>query len=289
MQKRNIIWLASYPKSGNTWFRFFLSALLNDTDEIDLNGLKTNGIFSSREIFDACTDLDSRYLYDDEVKQLLPGVYKQLSNEVSKTQYIKVHDANTLNNSDQPIIPAEATRAAIYIIRNPLDVVASFANHMGSTIDHALKKMNDPNGSLATQRNNLNIHAQLRQVMLSWSGHVESWTYQPVFPVLVIRYEDMLTDSLSTFTKAVDFIGIESTPAKIKTAIEAADFSKLRQKEDQTGFKERTPNAKRFFRSGSSGNWINELTREQAQSVLDHHSEVMKMYGYYIDLGDYFS
>jgi hypothetical protein len=280
MQKRNIVWLASYPKSGNTWFRIFLSTLLNDADEIDLNGLKTNGIFSSREIFNAFTDVDSRYLYHDEIKNLLPHVYQKLSNEAAKVQYIKVHDAFTLNNQGQPTIPVEATKCALYIIRNPLDVVASFANHMDSTIDEAVTKMNDPNGSLATQKNNLNTGSQLKQVMLSWSGHVDSWTTQSYCPVLVIRFEEMLGDPMATFSKAVDFIGIRATPEKIRSAIELCSFNKLQQKENQAGFRERAPNAKRFFRSGSSGNWINELTNEQALSIIQHHGETMAKYGY---------
>jgi hypothetical protein len=289
MQKRNIVWLASYPKSGNTWFRFFLSALLSEADEVDVNGLKTDGIFGSREIFNAFTDLDSRYLYDEEVKQMLPHVYQQLSNEVYKPQYIKVHDACTLNKVKQPIIPVEATKAAVYIIRNPLDIVASFAHHMGTTIDEAVKQMNSSNASLATQRNNLNTTTQLKQTILSWSEHVESWTTHPSFPVLVIRYEDMLSSPLETFTKAVAFMGINTDPQRINVSIIASDFNKLRQKEDENGFKEKTPQAKRFFRSGSAGNWINELTKEQAVSIIHHHGHIMKKYGYDTSIEESFS
>jgi hypothetical protein len=280
MQKRNIVWLASYPKSGNTWFRIFLSALLNDTGEIDINGIQTDTIFGSREIFNAFTDIDSRYLYDDEIKQLLPAVYQELSNGLSKPQYIKVHDAYTFNNVDQPIICCQATKAAIYIIRNPLDIAASFANHLGSTIDQAIRRMNDPNASLAIQKNNLNINAQLKQTILSWSEHVLSWTGQTSFPVLVIRYEDMLNSPIETFSKAVRFMGINADPDRINNAIKASNFNILRQKEEQKGFIEKSSKATRFFRSGIAGNWLNELTKEQVLSVTKHHGHVMSRFGY---------
>ncbi len=284
MQKRNLVWLASYPKSGNTWFRAFLSALLHETGEVDLNGLKANGIFSSREIFEAYTDLDSRYLYDYEVKELLPHVYSKLSNDAAENLYIKVHDAFTLNDLQQPIIPVAATKVAIYIIRNPLDVAASFANHMGKTINHSIKAMNSYKWSLSPQPNNLNVNPQLRQLILSWSGHVESWTSNLPFPVLVLRYEDMLANPFLFFSKAVSFLELDVTPEKIKIAIEATHFNKLQQKESESGFKEKQPKTKMFFRSGTAGNWKKELTKTQAESLVEHHQNVMQRYGYSVSL-----
>lgn len=288
MPQPNLVWLASYPKSGNTWFRAFLTALLGESEDLDLNGLKTNGIFSSRQIFDAFTDLDSTYLYDEEVKLLLPEVFTALSIEAEKTQYIKVHDAYTVNAREQPIIPSAVTRCALYIIRNPLDIAGSFANHMNSTIDHAIKLMNDPLGSLATQKNNHNTNPQLKQLMFNWSDHVKSWINQSAFPVHVIRYEDMLNDPVNTFTSAIKYIGLDCSPDNITKAIEATQFNKLQQKEKAAGFREKNHAANSFFRSGKSGNWINELTKQQAQSILDHHAEVMKQYGYDININEYY-
>ena len=80
---KKIVWLASYPKSGNTWFRAFLTALLNDGD-LDINQMKTDGIFSSRFIFDNSTDLDSTYLYDEEVKNMLPEVFCDMAQCIKK-------------------------------------------------------------------------------------------------------------------------------------------------------------------------------------------------------------
>ena len=80
---QKIVWLASYPKSGNTWFRAFLTTLLNE-GELDINEMKTDGIFSSRQILEAFTDLDSTYLYADEVKTLIPEVFVDLESFYQK-------------------------------------------------------------------------------------------------------------------------------------------------------------------------------------------------------------
>jgi hypothetical protein len=277
---KKIIWLASYPKSGNTWFRAFLTALLND-GELDINEMKTDGIFSSRPVFDNFTDLDSTYLYDEEVKVLLPEVFINLEKTYEKENlFIKIHDAYTYNQDNQPIVPTECTRCAIYFIRNPLDVVGSFANHNNSTIDQAITLMSNDNGFLAKQSNNLNIYGQFKQLMLSWSGHVESWTNNLPFPVLVIRYEDMIADTLTIFSEAVNFMGIAATKEQIKAAINTSSFEQLQKKEKEKGFKEKYIGSPSFFRKGKAGNWEHELNSEQINDITSLHKKHMELYNY---------
>jgi hypothetical protein len=280
----NIVWLASYPKSGNTWFRAYLSALLGEAEDIDLNGLKFNSIFSSRGIFSAYTDIDSTYLYDDEVKLMQPEVFNAVSNDLQKTQYIKIHDAYTYNALGNPIVPTNATKCAIYIIRNPLDIVASFANHMNSTLDFAIEVMNDSKACLAKQKNNENVNSQTRQLLLSWSDHVQSWIDKSPFKLLVIRYEDMLNDPITTFTKATRFLEIDTSQSNIVKAINSTSFDKMQHKENETGFREKNQDATPFFRLGKSGNWINELSKEQVAAVIKHHSPIMNRFNYSSDL-----
>lgn len=280
---RKIVWLASYPKSGNTWFRAFLTALLGDGD-LNINQMKTDGIFSSRAIFDDATDMDSSYLYDKEVKCLLPEVFTHVVTDYLKEHlFVKIHDAYTYNENNQPIVPEGPTRCALYFIRNPLDVVGSFANHNAGTIDEALFTMNNPKGALARQRRNFNVNNQFKQLMLSWSGHVESWTSAEVpFPVLVLRYEDMLNDSLNTFAKAVEFMGLEKSREEIEKAIFESRFEKLQELEAEKGFMEKNRNSKTFFRSGKAGGWKEELTTEQVRSIVENHGHVMTQYNYAI-------
>jgi len=277
---KKIVWLASYPKSGNTWFRAFLTALLGDGD-LNINEMKTDGIFSSRGIFENCTDVDSTYLYDSEVKNLLPEVFEHQAGLYQKDRlFVKIHDAYTENRNEMPIVPDSPTLCALYFIRNPLDVAGSFANHNNSTIDEAIQLMNSPKGSLAHQSKNRNVNNQFKQLMLSWSGHVESWTATLPFPVMVIRYEDMLADTKNTFMKAAEFMGIGVTMEQITLAIEETKFEKLQQQEAKGGFTEKNKKSKSFFRKGVAGGWENELTAEQVKEIIEHHKEVMGCYNY---------
>jgi len=280
---KKIIWLASYPKSGNTWFRAFLTALLGDGD-LKINEMKTDGIFSSRAIFDNCTDMDSTELYDKEVKNLLPEVFKHQAELYNKDKlFVKIHDAYTLNSNGVPIVPEEPTLCALYFIRNPLDVVGSFANHNGSTLDEAITLMNNVRGTLAKQPKNKNVNTQFAQLMLSWSGHASSWTAGLPFPVLVIRYEDMLADPFNTFSRAVQFMKIDASASQIEKAIAETKFEKLQKQESETGFAEKNKRSERFFRKGVAGNWVNELSPEQIKSIIDNHADVMKQYNYPVD------
>jgi hypothetical protein len=283
---KKIVWLASYPKSGNTWFRAFLTALLGD-GTLDINMMKTDGIFSSRRIFDDATDMDSTYLYDDEVKQMLPEVFTEVVSQYTRPRlFVKIHDAYSKNIDGTPIIPAEPTLCALYFIRNPLDVAGSFANHNAGSIDESIDIMNKPRGMLAKQkrlRGEMNTNYQFAQLMYSWSGHAESWTNTEVpFPVLVLRYEDMLHDTLKTFSKAVTFMGLEKTAQEIEKAIHESRFEKLKEQEEKRGFMEKNRKSESFFRSGKAGGWKNELTPQQIRSIVDNHRTVMEKYCYEI-------
>ena len=126
--RQGIIWLASYPKSGNTWFRFFLRALLNENET---RGCEM-GMASSREVFDDYTGICSSDLTNDEIDSLRPGVYEQVVADAEKLPiFAKTHDACTNLADGEPMLSRKATAGAIYLIRNPLDVAVSFAYHSG--------------------------------------------------------------------------------------------------------------------------------------------------------------
>jgi hypothetical protein len=277
---KKIVWLASYPKSGNTWFRLFLTALLGD-DDLNINEMKTDGIFSSRGIFDNITDIESTYLHDEEAKELLPKVFNEVARTWTKERlFVKIHDAYTFGRGGSPIVPTESTLCALYFIRNPLDIAASLANHNASSIDDAIHLLNKKDGSFAKQNNNLNTSNQIRQLLLNWSGHVNSWTGNLPFPIKIIRYEDMLADTLNVFTEAISFTGIDIATEKIRQALAESSFEKLREQEKKSGFKENNRLGNFFFRKGTTDNWLNELTNAQINSILDCHGEIMTKYYY---------
>jgi hypothetical protein len=274
MENKNIVWLASYPKSGNTWFRSFLSSLLHEK-VVDINEIDEGKIFSRRNIFENTLDLDSTLLDSNEVKTLQPKVFSYLNEKSSNKMYFKIHDAYVTNESNVSIVPEKSTFAAIYFIRNPLDVVISFTNHNASNIDKTIDTMANMKLLLGTETG-----LQFRQPLLTWSEHFESWTTKPNFPVYVLRYEDMLNDTFNVFKNVIQKIGLEYTEEEIQIAIDATSFDKLRKQEDENGFREKNPDSPKFFNNGKSGTWQGVLTDEQVNKIISDHGEVMKQLGY---------
>jgi hypothetical protein len=166
----------------------------------------------------------------------------------------------------------------VYIIRNPLDVAVSFAHHLNTGLDATIGIMNNPDYTFCDKRDRL--HNQLRQRLLTWSGHVKSWVDESGLPLLVLRYEDMSARPQETFSKAVTFIGLNHTPVEIGTALEYCAFERLKKQEETSGFFEKNAKAESFFRKGVVGDWRNSLTQEQVKRITGAHGEVMERFGY---------
>ena len=282
---KNIVWLASYPKSGNTWFRIFLSNLLHPETEIDINAIKTDGIASSRELFNASTHIESSDLTIDEIDNLRPDVYKNLSDSSQNVQYIKAHDAFTRTpNGKQYLFPADASLAALYFVRNPLDVAVSYAHHSVKNYDDIIIDLSDSEHAMCNSRNRLTN--QLRQKLFTWSDHVESWINQSEIPVLMLRYEDMKEKPLETFRKAANFIGFKRNDEDILCALKRSSFDILKQQEENTGFREKFQRSERFFRKGQIGDYRIELSAEQIEKIVKEHKTVMMELGYMATNGD---
>ena len=273
-----IYWLASYPKSGNTWFRTFMSNLLEDGDEpVDINELHTGSIASARGWLDEVLGFDTAELDPDEVDRLRPEVYRWSLRD-DEIGYHKIHDAYTCTIAGEPLVSRKATLGALYIVRNPLDVAPSYANHNHSSIDDAIKRMGEHDHALCRSRKSL--PNQTRQKLLSWSEHVLSWIDEPELNCHVIRYEDMLTNPVNTFTQAARFLQLPTDPARIEKAIRFSDFKLLAAQEREKGFREKPPKTGHFFRQGKSGDWRDKLTGQQIEQVIADHADVMRRLGY---------
>lgn len=273
-----IHWLASYPKSGNTWFRTFLRNLLEDGDApVDINDLSTGSIASARPWLDEVLGFDTAELWPDEVDRLRPEVYRWTLRD-GEPGYHKIHDAYTLTTAGEPLVSREATLGALYIVRNPLDVAPSLANHDQSTVDEAIAVMANPLHALA--RNRKGLAHQVRQKLLSWSQHVTSWVDAPGLRLMVLRYEDMQSDPLTSFTRAAEFLQLPREPARIEKAIRFSRFEVVAQQESEHGFRERPPQAQRFFRQGTSGGWRDKLSKAQVARIVADHAPVMRRFGY---------
>jgi aryl sulfotransferase len=274
-----IYWLASYPKSGNTWMRILLTNYLRNADEpADINSLDGGPIASARQIFDDNVGVEASDLTQDEIERYRPGVYEMISAQATESLFLKVHDAYTYTPDDVPLLSKTATAGALYLIRNPLDVAVSFAHHSASTVERMVRKMGE--ADFAFVDNPHRLHNQLRQRLLTWSDHVTSWVDEPGLPVHVVRYEDMQADPLATFTDVVRFCGLDDDSVRIAKAVDFSRFDRAQAQETEEGFGEKMPLAKSFFRKGVAGSWREELSEELAAKVLSEHATVMRRFGY---------
>ena len=287
------IWLASYPKSGNTWFRMLAANLFaKDGKPVDINDLpERGGIASARGPFDHLTLLDSGLLTYDEIDTLRPRVYEELASgaqddeydkpaDIPPVRFVKVHDAYTLTPKGEPLLAGRrGADGAIVIVRDPRDVAPSLANHNRVDIDKAVALMNDRQAVYCAKPGRLD--QQLRQQLPGWSGHVSTWLDQTDIPVHLIRYEDMQADPFATFRKALEFAGRPAGDDDIQRAVGYADFAELRRQEEHKGFSEapRRPGGT-FFRRGEAGAWRDELTAEQVARIEAAHAPMMRWLGY---------
>ena len=274
------VWLASYPKSGNTWMRALLRALMRqeETDDpLDINDLRGGPIAASRHQIESCTGFPASDLAPRELAALRPLCDAALDAELTEVRFRKIHDAVTTRGG-QPLVRPESTRAAVYVIRDPRDVAVSYAHFMDRPPGWAVDALADPSGTLGARA--VAIGAQLPQWLGTWSDHVLGWTRAVGFPVVVVRYEDLLDGAGRELARAASVAGVPAPPERVAAAVEAARFEALQRQEDEVGFVERPLKGTRFFRSGRAGGWREELPAALAARVERDHGAVMEMFGY---------
>ena len=270
-----IIWLASYPKSGNTWLRMFLANFItNGTKPFDINRLSDFTFSDMRAgYFEEVAKRPIAELDDKELNLLRPKVHRFLANRTAHTMFVKTHHAVGMI-SDIPTITPDVTAGAIYIVRNPLDVVISYAHHMAADIDTTIEAMGrHDNYALTAGR-------IVFQYLSSWNDHVKSWTTAPGLTHHVMRYEDMLDAPNETFGDLIGFLDMESTPERIERAIRFSSFDEMQKQEKAKGFREGSQVADAFFRQGNLGGWRDTLTPAQVDAIVERHGEEMAKYGY---------
>ena len=271
-----IIWLASYPKSGNTWVRAFLHNLLRDPEEgYDINRITD---FSANDsAVGWYQPLIGRAPGDwtlEEVGKVRRKAHEAVTRAHPDSVFVKTHNALTVDRYG-PLITMELTAGAIYIVRNPLDVAISYSHHLGETIDRTIYLLNNRN--TGTPNTKTNVHQLLR----SWSEHVQSWTAHPHPGLHVIRYEDMLGQPENLFGGVAACLGLKPPRDRLLRAIERCRFEELRKREETQGFNERGRFLKRFFREGRADQWREVLTDAQVKRIVDAHRPTMQRFGYY--------
>ena len=270
-----ILWLASYPKSGNTWLRAFIHNLFtNAKHPFDINRMSdlTHGD-SNAKWFQPLHNNNISLLSNTEIAKLRPLAHNSIVQTSSETVMVKTHNA-MVEDGGAPMITPHLTVAAIYIIRNPLDVAISYADHLGVNIDKIIEAM-------ANKRfRSPGSDTHVPEIYCDWSTHVKSWTNKRGSALLILRYEDMQTNPTKTFSQVAKFMGADPPRERLKRAIKFSSFKVLRAQENKQGFVERTPVQKNFFREGRVNTWRQKLSKQQIEKIVEYHHVQMREFDY---------
>jgi hypothetical protein len=277
--RQNMIWLASYPKSGNTWVRVFIHNVLRELHgetegAQDINALHRFAIWEhSMPHYTKALGKPANLAAPAELAAARPKVQRLISSERPKMGIAKTH---LMFGRDHgfPTIDLSVTRAAIYVVRNPLDVAVSYAHHCGRPVDAVIADMARP--GLRTPPEERHIG----ELVGAWGQHVASWMGLGSRPVHLMRYEDMLESPERAFGTLCRFLNIQIDGAGLKRAVENSSFAELSRQEEKNGFVERPRRAARFFRAGKAGLWRHALTREQAEAVIRTQAPMMQRLRY---------
>ncbi len=273
-----IIWIASYPKSGNTWVRSLLSAYLYSDDGIfNFDLLKKIHQFPSKKNFEF-------FMKDfNNIKKLSNyWIAAQdrinLSNEIT---FLKTHSALcTFENN--PFTNKSNTKAVIYVVRDPRNIVTSVLNH------YSFKNIEESFDFIAKDRITI-IGENIAQYLGTWQQNYKSWRDLKFAPVLVVKYEDLINDTKKTFLSILNFLknfmDIKIYENKILKTIESCSFERLAKKEEIEGFKEsvyfKKSNKKlKFFYLGKKNNWKNLLDPKIEKKIRKVFPKEMKELGY---------
>ena len=276
-----IVWISSYPKSGNTWIRTFISTYyLSSNDKFDFNMLKNIRQFPHEKFFNKkITDISSAINNWDLAQNNI-----NLKNELI---FLKTHAALVKINNI-PFTNNKNTLGAIYVVRDPRNVVTSIANHYQLTFDESLEFMTNKKKFLMKKNDPSNFGNFT--FLNSWSEHYKSWLYTKQFNLLFIKYEDLEDDTLNTFKKIVKFLNkITKKNENVDTdritkIIDTISFETLKRKENEEGFPEAIVNNKKktinFFYLGKENKWQKLLSSKQIDTINYIFREDLKKLGY---------
>jgi len=276
---KGIVWIASYPRSGNTWIRIFLHHLIRikrgtpaSGDELDRIAQSSPYIAGNVALFARVMGKEVAGASMQDVVLARPKVAEEMARQAVGVLTVKTH--SVLGRVfDTPLINLGVSVGAIYVVRNPLDVVISLADYLAKPIDAAITSMGAHlNASPSTE-------LLAAEIWGSWSENVKSWTANAPQVVKVVRYEDLIADPIAQFTAVADHMRIGATPAEVAEAVRLASFAEL-TRETAGGPAERPEWTDRFFRVGRAGQWKEGLTPEQVRRIVADHSEQMARFGY---------
>ena len=277
-----IIWIASYPKSGNTWVRSLLSTYLYTEDGIfNFNLLKKILKFPSKKYLEFFTkdfsDIKKISEYWIAAQNRI-----NLYNE-NESIFLKTHSALcTLENNS--FTNKANTQAVIYIVRDPRNVITSISNHYSFNIEESYNFMIDNSRMMVADEwggKNFGIGEMLG----SWSQHYKSWQNIKFAPILNIKYENLINDTKNSLITIINFlqrfIEVKFDNKKILKTVESCNFENLSKMEKKQGFdeaaySEKTSKKVDFFHLGEKNNWQNLLNLEMEKKIRTAFDKEMK-------------
>ena len=281
-----IIWLASYPKSGNTYVRAFLSAYyFSENGKFDFSQISKIEQFPHEKFFKQKVNNIT-----EASRQWIP-IQREI-NKDKKIRFFKTHSflGNYQNNE---FTSPETTLGAVYIVRDPRNVLTSLKNHFSFDDDRALEMITDKSRSLMS---NNGSHASLNFIS-SWAENYLSWFKDNRFRRLFVKYEDLVTNKYETFRDIIVFINtlmnkVEGVnKLKLQKAIETTNFNVLKKKEisetfdgSESNFKNwrkfHSENKNLFFNLGPENDWKKILEKKISNQIENRFEQEMKRLGY---------
>jgi len=281
-----IIWIASYPKSGNTWVRSLLSTYLYTEDgSFNFNLLKKILKFPSKIYLKYFTkdfsDIKKISEYWISAQERI-----NLFNE-NKSVLLKTHSALcTLENNS--FTNKQNTQAVIYIVRDPRNVITSISNHYSLSIEESYDFMIDNKKILTSDRWGGKDFG-ISEVLGSWSQHYKSWQNIKFAPILNIKYENLIDDTKNSLITIINFLqkftDAKIDEKKILKTIKSCNFENLREMEIKQGFDESAYSEKlekkvNFFHLGKENNWEKLLRPEMEKKIRTTFNNEMKELNY---------
>lgn len=280
-----IIWIASYPKSGNTWLRSLISSyFFTDDGFFDFKLLKNIPSYPSPPFFEKYPDKFDKP--EATAKYWIPE-QERINKNNNKLIFLKTHNALCKING-YSFTDTKNSLGAVHIIRDPRNVISSISNHYQIDLDEALKFMKTPNKAIYVKKDQryLGFNA-----LFSWSSNNKSWSECQKFPVLTIKYEDLEKETFETFKKVFEFIKKVSklkedfNQKKAEMAIKNCNFEKLQKLEKEKGFyeaisKKNSSEKIKFFNLGNKNNYKDLLNKNLIDEINLFYKDELKKYNY---------